>query len=65
MSAATKHLVLTSSYDADAAPQPVCITGEGGTPIKQAAHVDGESGTVADLVDALVAAGLMADADES
>lgn len=28
--------------------------------VKQAAHVDGETGTVADVVDALVAAGLMA-----
>lgn len=28
--------------------------------VKQAAHVDGATGTVADVVDALVAAGLMA-----
>lgn len=28
--------------------------------VKQAAHVDGTTGTIADLVDALVAAGIMA-----
>lgn len=28
--------------------------------VKQAAHVDGTAGTIADLVDALVAAGIMA-----
>lgn len=28
--------------------------------VKQAAHVDGTDGTIADLVDALVAAGIMA-----
>lgn len=30
--------------------------------VKQAAHVDGASGTVANIVDALVAAGIMASA---
>lgn len=63
MAAAAKPLVLTDSADADAAPQPVCITTPDGTVVKQAANVS-SSGTVADVVGALIDAGLMAPASE-
>ena len=63
--AAAKPLVITDSYDGDAAPQPVCLMAADGTSVTQAAHVDGESGTVAQIVDALVAAVLMAPASEA
>lgn len=59
MTAAPKPLVLADSYDSDAAPQPVCLTMPDGKPLKQAANV-ATSGTVSDVVNALVAAGMMA-----
>lgn len=61
MSTAAKPLVLADEFDEDAAPTPVVLMAEDGTQMKQAANVSSE-GTVADLVSALVAAGLMADA---
>lgn len=63
MAAATKPLMLVDSYDEDTAPQPVCITSEDGTVLKQAENV-ATTGTVEDVVNALVAAGLMKAAAE-
>lgn len=63
MAAATKPLVLMDSADGDAAPQPVCITTPDGAVVKQAANVSTD-GTVADVVGALIEAGLMAPASE-
>ena len=58
MGAATKPLVLMDEADTDAAPQPVCITTPDGTTITQAENV-ATTGTVEDVVNAMVAAGLM------
>lgn len=59
MAAAVKPLTLADSADPDAAPQPVCLPMPDGKPLKQAANV-ATSGTVEDVVNALVAAGIMA-----
>lgn len=63
MSAAVKPLILADKADTDAAPQPVCIVAEDGTTIKQAENVT-TTGTVEDVVNALVASGLMKAAAE-
>lgn len=63
MATAVKPLVLADKADTDAAPQPVTLVSEDGTQIKQAANVSTE-GTVADVVNALVASGLMKAATE-
>lgn len=63
MAAAVKPLVLADKADTDAAPQPVTLVAEDGTAIKQAENVSTE-GAVADVVNALVAAGLMKAATE-
>lgn len=57
--AAAKPLTLADSADPDAAPQPVCLTMPDGKPLKQAANV-ATTGSVADVINALVAAGIMA-----
>ena len=46
-----RHVAEVAMFDETGAPVK---------PFKQAAHVDGTTGTVADIVTALVAAGLMA-----
>lgn len=63
MGAAVKPLILADKADADAAPQPVCIVAEDGTTITQAENV-ATTGTVEDVVNALVASGLMKAAGE-
>ena len=63
MATAVKPLILADKADSDAAPQPVCIMAEDGTVIKQAENV-ATTGTVEDVVNALVAAGLMKAATE-
>ena len=59
MSKAHIHLVLTEEYDGSSAAQQACITAPDGTVVKQAANV-ATTGTVEDVVNALVAAGIMA-----
>lgn len=59
MSKAHIHLVLTDEYHSSAAAQAACITAPDGTVVKQAANV-ATTGTVEDVVNALVAAGIMA-----
>ena len=56
---ATKPMIMSDEYDVSAAPQPVCLMASDGTVVKQAANV-ATTGTVEDVVNALVAAGLMA-----
>lgn len=54
-----------ASLDTDRQVAEVAMFDVDGTPVKpfkQAAHVDGATGTVSDIVTALVAAGLMASA---
>ena len=63
MATAVKPLTLADKADTDAAPQPVTLVAEDGTQIKQAENVSTE-GTVADVVNALVASGLMKAAAE-
>lgn len=63
MATAVKPLVLADKADTDAAPQPVTLVAEDGTIITQAANV-ATTGTVADVINALVAAGLMKAATE-
>ena len=63
MATAVKPLVLADKADADAAPQPVTLVAEDGTQIKQAENV-ATTGTVEDVVNALVASGLMKAATE-
>ena len=63
MATAAKPLVLADKADTDAAPQPVTLVAEDGTQIKQAENVSTE-GIVADVVNALVASGLMKAATE-
>lgn len=48
-----RHVAEVAMFNVDGAPVK---------PFKQAAHVDGTTGTVADIVTALVDAGLMASA---
>ena len=61
MSQATTTLVITDERDDSTASQKVCITTPDGTVMKQAANV-ATTGTVEDIVNALIAAGLMAPA---
>ena len=63
MATAVKPLVLADRADTDAAPQPVTLVAEDGTLIKQAENV-ATTGTVEDMVNALVASGLMKSATE-
>ena len=63
MATAVKPLVLADRADTDAAPQPVTLVAEDGTLIKQAENV-ATTGTVEDVVNALVASGLMKAATE-
>lgn len=49
----TQHVAEVAMFDVNGAPVK---------PFKQAAHVDGTTGTVAEIVNALVKAGLMASA---
>lgn len=63
MATAVKPLVLADKADTDAAPQPVTLVAEDGTQIKQAENV-ATTGTVEDVVNALVASGLMKAASE-
>lgn len=60
-----KHVAEVAMFDVDGAPvkpfkQPGNATQTTPGLVKQAAHVDGTTGTVADIVTALVTAGLMA-----
>lgn len=60
-----RHVAEVAMFDVDGAPvkpftQPGNATATTPGLVKQAAHVDGTTGTVADIVTALVAAGLMA-----
>lgn len=59
-----RHVAEVAVFDVDG--NPVSPTGKATTTkpglVKQAQHVDGTTGTVADIVTALVAAGIMASA---
>lgn len=62
-----RHVAEVAMFDVDGAPvkpfkQPGNATTTNPGLVKQAAHVDGTTGTVSDIVTALVDAGLMASA---
>lgn len=59
MAPATKPVMIVDEAPESAAVERVCAMAEDGTVIKQAANV-ATTGTVEDVVNALVAAGLMA-----
>ena len=59
MASATKPVTIVDEAPESAAVERVCAMTEDGTVIKQAANV-ATTGTVEDVVNALVAAGLMA-----
>lgn len=59
MAPATKPVMIVDEAPESAAVERVCVMAEDGTGIKQAANV-ATTGTVEDVVNALVAAGLMA-----
>lgn len=61
---AAVRIQLVDAADTDTAPMRAVLTVEDGTMMKQAANV-ATTGTVADVINALVAAGLMAAPDES
>lgn len=60
MAPATKPVMIVDEAPDSAAVARVCVVTEDGTVVKQAANVAADTGTVADVVNALVAAGLMA-----
>lgn len=62
-----RHVAEVAMFDVDGAPvkpftQPGTATPTKPGLVKQAAHVDGATGSVAEIVTALIAAGLMASA---
>ena len=61
---AAVRIQLVGAADTDTAPMRAVLTAEDGTTMKQAANV-ATTGSVADVINALVAAGLMAAPDES
>lgn len=60
-----RHIAEVAMFDVDGAPVKPFVQPGNATPttpglVKQAAHVDGTTGTVSDIVTALITAGIMA-----